>query len=191
MEVVTSRKKLGFRKTWIMRRTSVVLSCFGLFLVTLCWGQEDPSARLSPAATATGVVNGATITIEYSSPAVRDRKIFGELVPFGVVWRAGANEATLFTTDRDITVQGKTLPAGQYSLYAIPGQREWSIIFNKQTGQWGVLRGGATSRDPAHDQLVVKVKPRKSPFTEDLTYEVNSKGFVIRWERVRVPVLVK
>src|SRR5215475_3205891 len=97
--------------------------------------QNDKSKRPSPPATATGKVMAATITIDYSSPAVKGRKIWGELVPYDKVWRTGANEATLFSTDKEIKVEGKTLPAGKYSMYTIPGEKEWVIIFNSQTGQ--------------------------------------------------------
>lgn len=172
-------------------QTRFVLSLAALLFTSLLYGQTDKSNRPSPPAQATGKVNGATITIDYSSPAVKNRKIFGEMHPYGEVWRAGANEATLFQTDKDIKVEGKSLPAGKYSIYAIPGEKEWTIIFNKQTGQWGVKRGGATTRDPAQDALTVNVKPKKTPLTERLVYEVNSKGFVLRWENVEVPVGIK
>src|SRR5687767_4980422 len=83
--------------------------------------------KASPAATATGKVGDANITINYSSPAVKGRKIWGELVPYNKVWRAGANQATVFTTDKAITVEGKQLPAGKYSLFALPGEKEWQF----------------------------------------------------------------
>ncbi len=172
-------------------KTSFVLALAGLLMASVVCAQGDKSSRPSPPATATGKVNGANIKIDYSSPAVKNRKIFGEMHPYGEVWRAGANEATVFETDKDITVEGKALPAGKYSIYAIPGEKEWSVIFNKQTGQWGVQRGGATTRDPAQDALVVKVKPKKTSLQERLVYEVNGKGFVLRWENTEVPVAIK
>lgn len=169
-----------------------VLALAGMLMASVVWAQGDKANRASPPATAKGDVNGATITIDYSSPSVKNRKIFGELHPYGEVWRAGANEATLFETSKDIKVEGKALPAGKYSIYAIPGEKEWTIIFNKQTGQWGVKRGGATSRDEAQDALTVKVKPKKAAqLQERLVYDVNNKGFVIRWENVEVPVSIK
>lgn len=149
-------------------------------------------AQKSPAATATGKVNGATITIKYSSPSVRGRKIWGDLVPYGQVWRAGANEATTVETDKDITIEGKPVKKGKYSLYAIAGETEWSIIINSETGQWGTDNSGATTRNPAKDVAVVKVKPGKSAsMNEALVYVVNDKGFVLRWENLEVPVAVK
>jgi hypothetical protein len=146
----------------------------------------------SPAATATGKANGATITITYSSPSVKGRKIWGDLVPYDKVWRAGANAATIVETDKDITVEGKALPKGKYSLYAIPGEKEWSIILNSETGQWGIKRTGESTRNPEKDVAVVKVKPVKSAsMNEALTYVVTDKGFALRWENIEVPVTVK
>jgi len=149
-------------------------------------------AQKSPAATATGKVNGATITIKYSSPSVKGRKIWGDLVPYGQVWRAGANEATTIETDKDITLEGKSLKKGKYSLYAIAGETEWSIIINSETGQWGTDHSGGTTRNPDKDVAVVKVKPGKSAnMNEALVYVVNDKGFVLRWENLEVPVAMK
>jgi len=173
-------------------QTRFVLALAGLLMTSVLWAQGDKASRPSPPATASGKVKEATIKIDYSSPSVKGRKIFGELEPYGKVWRAGANEATIFETDKDIKVEGKSLPAGKYSLYAIPGEKEWTIIFNKQTGQWGVKRGGVTSRDEAQDALTVQVKPKKTPaLVERLVYDVNDQGIALRWENTEVPVSIK
>ena len=170
----------------------LVLTVLALLVTTLLWSQEDKSKRPSPPATATGTVNGATITIDYSSPSVKGRKIWGGLVPYDKVWRAGANEATLFTTSKDILVEGKKLPAGKYSLYAIPGEKDWVIIFNSKTGQWGIKNDGSTTEEPANDVLRVTVKPQKSSaFNERMKFVVDGKGFALEWENLRVPVSVK
>lgn len=147
----------------------------------------------SPAATATGkLASGANLTIKYSSPSVKGRKVWGGLVPYDKVWRAGANEATVLETDKDITIEGKTVPKGKYSVYAIPGEKEWSVILNSQTGQWGINRDGSTTRDPAKDVVVAKVKPVKSAsMNEALKYVVTDKGFALQWENVEVPVAAK
>lgn len=142
--------------------------------------------QASPAATASGKAGDADITINYSSPSVKGRTIWGELVPYGKVWRAGANAATLFETSKDITVEGKKLAAGKYSLYAVPGENEWQILFNSQTGQWG------TRHDAEKDVLKVNVKPRAtSTMSERLAYDVNNNGFVLKWEKLEVPVSIK
>jgi hypothetical protein len=164
-----------------------VLALAGIFMSSLVWAQKP-----SPAATATGTVKGSTITINYSSPAVKSRKIWGELVPYDKVWRAGANEATLFTTSKDIKVEGKSLPAGKYSLYAIAGEKKWTIIFNSATGQWGINRDGSTTEDPAKDVIRVDVKPGKSAsFNERMIYVIDKKGFSLQWENLKVPVSIK
>jgi hypothetical protein len=172
--------------------SKLLLTMLALLVTTLLWSQEDKSKRPSPPATATGTVNGATITIDYSSPGVKGRKIWGDLVPYGKVWRAGANEATLFTTSKDILVEGKKLPAGKYSLYAIPGEKDWVIIFNSKTGQWGVKDDESTTEEPANDVLRVTVKPQKSSaFNERMKFVIDEKGFALEWENLRVPVSVR
>jgi len=164
-----------------------VLALAGVFLTSTIMAQ----AQASPAATAKGTVKGANITINYSAPSVKGRKIWGDLVPYDKVWRAGANEATIFETDRDIKIEGKKLAKGKYSLYAIPGVKEWTIIFNSATGQWGINRDGTTTQDPAKDVLRVKVHAKKSSgFQEKLVYTISAKGFDLIWENVDVPVFI-
>jgi Protein of unknown function (DUF2911) len=172
---------------------SFVLVFAGLLMSSLIYAQkEDKSKRPSPPATATGKVMSANITIDYSSPAVKGRKIWGGLVPYDKVWRAGANEATIFETTKDIQVEGNKLPAGKYSLYAIPGEKEWVIIFNSKTGQWGVKDDESTSEEPANDVLRITVKPVKAAvFNERLKYMIDKTGFAIEWEHLKVPVSIK
>ena len=172
---------------------AITLILLGVCITSLVTAQnEDKSKRPSPPATATGTVNGATITIDYSSPAVKGRKIWGGLVPYDSVWRAGANEATLFTTSKQIQVEGKTLPAGKYSIYAIPRQNEWVFIFNSKIGQWGVKDDESTTEDPASDVLRVTVKPTKSnAFNERMKFVITKDGFALQWENLSVPVSIK
>jgi hypothetical protein len=155
------------------------------------WAQGDGNMP-SPPATATGKAGDATITVTYNSPAVKGRKVFGELVPYGKVWRAGANKATIFETDKDIRFGGKEVPAGKYSLYVLPMEGEWGIIINSETGQWGIKRGGDTTRDPSKDVAVATVKPSKAKeFNERLVYKVMPKGLSLAWENTTVFVPVK
>ena len=153
--------------------------------------QQKPP--LSPAAAATGKIGDANITINYSSPSVRGRQIWNtDLVPYGKVWRAGANKATIFETDKDIMVEGQKLPAGKYSVYAIAGESDWVIIFNSQTGQWGITSAHETTLDPAKDVIRVHVKPVKVPdMQEAMSYNVNSNGVDLRWEYLKVPISIK
>jgi hypothetical protein len=153
---------------------------------------QDKASRPSPPATATGKVGDATVTINYSSPAVKGRQVLGGLVPYDKIWRAGANEATTFETDKDIMVEGKKLPAGKYSLFVQASENEWIFIFNSQTGMWGIKRGGDANLDRANDVLTVGVKPKKSnSMNERLLYEVSKTGFSLKWENVDVPVSIK
>jgi hypothetical protein len=95
--------------------------------------------RPSPAANAQcKFADGKSIKADYSSPRAKGRKIFGELVPYGQVWRTGANEATTFVTDADLTIGGKDVPAGKYTIFTVPNQDKWSLIINKKTGEWGI-----------------------------------------------------
>lgn len=178
----------------LVKNRILVLTLVGLVCSLSSWAQGDKASRPSPPATASGKVNGATITISYSGPSVKGRQVWdpsGTLAPYGKVWRAGANEATIFETDKDIKVEGKNLPAGKYSLFAIPDQKEWKFIFNSQTGQWGIKRGGEANRDPANDVLTVEAKPKTSAMTERLMYDVTGKGVVLKWDTVEVPIAIK
>lgn len=160
-----------------------------LFLACLCGlgtiQAQKPMA--SPRDSVSGKIAGTTISINYGSPSVKGRKIWGDLVPYGKVWRTGANEATRFTTDKAISIEGKQLPAGTYGFFAIPGEKEWTIIFNKTANQWG-----AYDYKQADDALRVMVKPRAaSASAEKLKYSISSQGFSLLWEKLEVPVSVK
>lgn len=150
--------------------------------------QDDPAKRPSPPATATGKIGKANVTVAYSSPSVKGRTIWGSpLVPYGQVWRAGANEATTFTTDQPLTVEGQTLPAGTYSLFTIPTEKQWTVIFNKTSQQWGAYK-----YDQKQDALRVAATPRKAAnLQEKLVYEVTPQGLVLRWENLELPVSMK
>lgn len=161
-----------------------------LFMAVLTTGlsQAQDKKPASPPATATGTINGAKITIAYSSPFVKGRKIWGELVPYSKVWRAGANDATTFETDKAIKVEGKELPAGKYAFFVIPEKDGTAtIIFNKEAKQWG-----AYDYKEAQDALRVKVKTKKSATTnESLVYKVNKSDITLSWENLDIPVAIK
>jgi Protein of unknown function (DUF2911) len=174
----------------------IALAFVGVLFSSHSWAQEDKSKRPSPPAVAAGKIKGAQITISYSSPSVKGRTIFGGLVPYGQIWRAGANEATIFATDKDIEVEGKKLPAGKYSLFMTPGEKEWTVYFNSQTGQWGVAAGEKANMDPAKTVLQVTVKSKSvSDVQEKLIYTIFDgefdKGFALTWDKTKVVVGVK
>lgn len=145
---------------------------------------------VSQAASTTQTVGLTDITVVYHRPGVKGRQIWGALVPYGEVWRTGANEATTISFSEDVTIDGKTLPKGTYAFFAIPTQTDWTLIFNNVPKQWG-----AFSYDATKDALRVTSTPQKVPFTEWLTYEFPSVStdtatVQLRWENVAVPFTV-
>lgn len=163
--------------------------CYSLLLFvpmslwsTAIFAQTDNSARPSPLVEVDGPFHDAELTIEYSSPAVKGRTVWGDLVPYGKVWRTGANEATTFEIDQDIEIQGELLPAGKYGLFTIPEESEWTIIFNSEWDQWGAFK-----YDENKDVLRVKVKPLSSPvFYERMSFVIDDDMVSLNWENLKV-----
>ena len=152
-----------------------------LSFISLIASSQD-KAKPSPSSTASGKAGNANITINYGAPSVKGRNIWGDLVPYGKVWRTGANDATVFEIDADIKIEGQTLAKGKYSLFTIPEVGEWTIIINKNPKQWG-----AYSYKQEDDVLRVKVKSNKSAsFNELLSYQVADGKVYIRWENLEV-----
>jgi len=149
---------------------------------------EDKSKRPSPPATVSTTAGGAEVTIDYSRPSLKGRKAFGELVPYNAVWRTGANEATTFTVDKPVKIEGQALPAGKYALFTIPTATEWTIIFNKTANQWGAFK-----YDEKQDALRVKVKAKKlAQPVETFTIVTDKAGKVsLQWENTQADFQVK
>jgi hypothetical protein len=116
---------------------------------------------------------------------VGGRVIWGGLVPYGQVWRAGADEATTITFDRDVKIEGQALPKGTYALFAIPTATTWTLIFNKTAKQWG-----AFDYDVKQDALRVTVTPRAGENVEALDFVIEGDAVVLRWEKLAVPFKV-
>ena len=156
-----------------------------ILLITTCvTAQKKPA---SPAAVASGKINGATISINYSSPSVKGRVIWGELVPFDKIWRAGANAATTIETDKDLRIEGSKLPAGKYSFFVIPNEKECVLIFNKVAKM-----SGTSNYDEKEDQLRVTVKQQLADSsTESLVYTINKNAIVLSWDKWNIPFSVK
>ncbi len=148
---------------------------------------QDKKPASPPAKVTETISSGATLSINYSQPSVKGRKIGSDIAPYGEVWRTGANAATVFETSKAITVNGKALPAGKYSLYSIPTAGEWTFIFNKTWDQWG------TKYSEADDALRVMVKPGKTKsFTEQMTFAIAKSGTVsLMWGDVQADLMVK
>lgn len=122
----------------MLKKTAFVV-LFAVSVSILVSAQQDKSKRPSPPAQAQcKFSDGKTITVDYSSPRMKGRKIFGGLVPYGEVWRTGANEATTFVNNANLTAEGKDVPAGSYSIFTVPEQNKWTLIISKHTGEWGI-----------------------------------------------------
>lgn len=149
----------------------------------------DKSKRPSPPDTVKAVTeNGVAIEVAYSQPGAKGRVVGGpEIATFGKIWRTGANEETTISFSKDVTLEGKELPAGKYSLWTIPGEKEWIIIINKRTTDWG------TVYDEANDVFRVTVKTQKAPaFTERLKFAISKGGDVsFMWGNYLVSFKVK
>jgi len=163
----------------------------GLFAQTPAPKIEFPAA--SPAATVKQRVGLTDIEVNYSRPSMRGRKIFGGLVPYGSVWRTGANNATKITFSTAVKFGGAAVPAGTYALFTIPGESEWTVILNKVPGQWG-----AYAYDEKNDFVRVKAVPTKTPWPfetfaisfNDLASE-SAAILYLTWENTRVPVKIE
>lgn len=161
-----------------------------LFVLAACFCTADlmaQSEQLSPPASASGTVDGVQIDVKYFAPSARGREIMGELVPYGEVWRTGANNATKITFDQDVNIEGKPLKAGTYGLFTIPGEKEWTVIFNTIPDQWG-----AFNYDETKDALRVKVPAGSTgDMVEKFNIEVADKGVEMAWENTKVMFSVK
>jgi hypothetical protein len=166
-----------------MKRAAFLMITF-LSVVSLACAQDKPA---SPKAETSGKVGAATVKITYCQPSARNRKIMGGLVPYGEVWRTGANEATTLEFDKPVKIEGKDVPAGKYALFTIPGENEWTIILNKETKQWGAYK-----YNDKEDLLRVTVKPTKTAaFVETFNISTGKDEIVLKWENTAVPVKIK
>lgn len=168
-------------------KAKLLLPIFFLFWVSLVQAQQIQMPQASPAAQISQKVGLTDVTVEYSRPSMKGRKIFGELVPFGQVWRTGANAATLLTFSTEVNIEGNKLPAGTYALYSIPGKNLWTIIISSNTKLWG-----AVGYDQSDDLMRFMVKPGKTGQRYE-TMEINfvdmtdtGASLAIKWENTRV-----
>ena len=154
-----------------------------LMLVFAASAQKDKSKRKSPPAQVSQEVNGATVTIDYSQPSKKGREVFGGLVAHGKVWRTGGNESSWIELSSDLKEEGESLAAGKCRLFTIPGEDEWTIIFNKKWDGWG-----AYEYNQSDDVLRVKVKPASlDGVVEMFTVEISEDGNVtMAWDKTQV-----
>ena len=168
-------------------------------LLQLNWSYSQLThPRASPAATVIQEIGFTTIKVDYSRPAVRGRKVFGNLsdgkkglVPYGRIWRVGANESTKITIDTDVSILGNVLPKGKYALYAFPEENEWEVVFHKNTAHWG---DGRNNYNPEEDAFRVKIKPNsEASFQENFLISIdnithNGADMIWSWENTQVVI---
>jgi len=173
-----------------MQKRSAFLMCmllvFSIFAAAQTCGEKKQ--RPSPAASAQcKFADSKSIKVDYSSPRAKGRKIFGELVPFGQVWRTGANEATTFVSDTNVSIAGKDVPAGSYTMFTIPNQDKWTLIISKKTGEWGI------PYPEGQDLVRADMSASKTPApVENFTISFHEMGtgchMYIDWENTRATV---
>jgi predicted negative regulator of RcsB-dependent stress response len=186
---------LFMRPCWSNRQsvTSLAIALAAIWLSGTAQALAQPPLTLpqpSQAASASQRIGLTDITITYHRPAVNKREIWGKLVPFGQVWRAGANENTVITFSTPVSVGGHSLPAGAYGLHMIPTEHDWTVIFNRESKAWGSF-----FYDEADDAARVTVTPVTAPFEEHLVYTfdgVTDKSVVamLHWEKLAVPIRI-
>jgi len=161
------------------------IALFFIFLLSAV-GQQIKTPRPSPDATVIQFVGVTEVKIDYSSPGVKGRKVWGELVPFGKIWRTGANEATTITFSDAVKVNGTELPAGTYGIHTIPNESEWEIIFSKDTKV-----DGSSNFNKDNEVLRIKAKPEEHHFMERMTFLFidvtdNSVSVSLLWDKLKV-----
>lgn len=173
-----------------MKKFTLLAVCL-FALAAILPAQDDKSKRPSPPASAEcKLAGGKTVKVDYSSPRMKSRKIYGGLVPFGEVWRTGANEATTFVNSADVTVGGTAVPAGNYTIFTIPEASKWTLVVSKKTGEWGTEYAG-----PGEDlaRIPMKVSKTGGP-VENFTIGFEQAGgkctLIMDWENTRASVEV-
>lgn len=167
---------------------SVIALCALLTLALTISAQ--PKAPASPAATAETTIDGKKVTINYSRPSMKGRKVMGELVPYDKVWRTGANKATVFTTEVDLMFGKTMVPAGTYSLFTFPAASGWKLIINKFMPSWGIPYKAEYEKDELAriDMKVGKTAAVVEMFTMNLTSKGSNGTLTLEWENTSVSV---
>ena len=158
-------------------------------LTLLASAQQDQSKRPSPAAQAQcKFSDGKTLKTDYSSPRVKGRKIFGGLVPYGQVWRTGANDATTLVTDTNLNLGGKDIPAGSYTIFTIPNADKWTLIISKKMGEWGIPYPGEGEDFVRVDMRVSQLPSPVENFTVGFDQTGSTCAMHVDWETTRAGV---
>jgi hypothetical protein len=178
----------------MLRKILIGLAIVAVLLFVAFQVMKSRTKSASPEVKQTYSVGAAKVDLFYCSPSKKGREIFGGLIKYGEVWRTGANEPTTFETDKNLTINGKSLPAGKYSLWTIPQKDSWTVIFNKEIPYWGDGTGGKAARNEKEDviQTVAKTEALSAP-QEKLSIDANNNALTISWDmtKVSVPIVVE
>jgi hypothetical protein len=169
-------------------QTRIALPALLILFTTAAFAQMGGGKPSPPASATCDLGGGQTIKTDYSSPRMKGRKVYGGLVPYGEVWRTGANEATTFVTSADVVVGGKTVPAGSYTIFTVPAADKWTLIVNKTTGEWGIPYKYEGNELARVDMNLSKLDAPVENFT--IAYDKSKSGCVLRidWETTRAAV---
>jgi len=163
-----------------------------LFLLVASLALAQDKTRPSPPASATcKFSDGKNITVNYSSPRAKGRKIYGGLVPYGEVWRTGANEATSFVTTANLTIDGKDIPAGNYTIFTVPNPDKWTLIINKKTGEWGIPYKYESDELARVDMTASKTSAPVENFTISFHEMGSGCHMYLDWENTRATALIQ
>ncbi len=175
----------------MLKKILIGLGIVAVLLFIAFQYMSSQTKKASPEVKNSYTVGTAKVDVFYCSPSKKGREIFGKLIPYGEVWRTGANEASTIETDKELTVGGQKLPAGKYSLWTIPNQDAWTVIFNKDVPSWGVSWGGKASRDEAQDALKVPATVETlTSAQEKLDISVQNGALSVSWDNVKASVPV-
>lgn len=172
------------------------LLIFALVVLGAYYVLKVRTKSYSPEDTVTFVQGNLELEVFYNRPYKKNRDIFGGLVPYGQVWRTGANEATTFSTDQDILIDGSLLPAGKYTLWTIPDEDSWKVIFNSQMYPWGITTKGEPSREAEYDVLTLELPVNTTyNITEQFTISFEDAHDIIlmflAWDRTVISIPIK
>jgi hypothetical protein len=176
----------------VLRFTVPLAAMTALLLFSSSVSAQPELPRPSPSAKVTQVIGLTEITVDYSSPGVKGRPIWGALVPYDQMWRTGANQATKITFSRDVTFGGKPVPAGSYAFFTIPAKGAWTVILNKKAEQAGTGRDYTTDLDLVRFQVQAKPAPHRERMTFLFSDFTDDKGLLdLEWEKVRISIPIK
>ena len=173
-----------------------ILFCISLLLLTIgqpnnTFAQEELKPRPSPMYIATVKYENTYVKVTYCRPHMKGREIFGELVPFGEVWRTGANEATEITFTSDVKISGKRVPAGTYTLFSIPDEDEWTVILNSDLGQWGSYRYNQNHDVIRFKARVTSLEKVYEPFTIEFELNGDNADLAMMWDKTKASFTIE